>query len=113
MSATTEGPKDSANAEADRLEFGIGDSEISRKLSDLITKKFGTFYMDREFGNNVARVSDGYIIFEFKCSCGSTDINCKCINNKKRISKKTVKEFKEMGLPEYGEKIFLPDYSWD
>jgi len=106
MSATTEGPKDSAkaNAEADRLELGRG---------DLITKKFGTFYMDREFGNNVARVSDGYLIFQFICSCGSTDINCKCIKNKKRISKKTVKEFEEMGLPEYGETIFLPDYSWD
>ncbi len=106
MSATTEGPKDStkANAEANRSELGRG---------DLITKKFGTFYMDREFGNNVARVTDGYIIFEFKCSCGRTDLNCECIKNKKWVLTKTRKEFEEMGLPEYGENIFLPDYSWN
>jgi hypothetical protein len=76
----------------------------------IVTKKFATNYIDCEYGGNVPRFNNGFMIFEFKCSCGSTDVNCKCINNKKWISTKTVEEFKEMDLPKYGEQIFLPDY---
>ena len=70
------------------------------------TKKFGNPYSEVEYGNGCARVFNGYLVFEFICSCEKKEINCECIKNKKKISVNSIEEFNKLNLPIYGETIF-------
>ena len=69
------------------------------------TKKFGTPYLEVEYGGGSARVFHGYLVFEFICSCEKKEINCECIKNKKKISRNSIEEFNKLNLSIYGERI--------
>ncbi len=71
------------------------------------TKKFGTPYLCVMRGGGHIDVSGGYSLFEFRCSCGKAEINCPCIRSKKWVADKTSVQFKELNLPEHGERIII------
>jgi hypothetical protein len=77
----------------------------NKNVNQIVTKRFGTNFTEVDRGGGHQSVFFGYLIFEFRCTCASTAINCTCIKKKKELGRKTKEKFVLMGIPEYRNHI--------